>query len=117
MTFGSGPSGLLIAPLMLSFILVSGLRAVFNVFVELSVNWVFQLSEVTCVGPYLVAARKWILVCVILFLFFLIALMEFACFPPAAAFFYLVFGITTSVLLMEVMFFGLRKVSFTCAHL
>jgi len=43
--------------------------------------------------------------------------MEFACFPPAAALFHLVFGITTSALLMEVMFFGLRKVPFTCAHL
>ena len=43
--------------------------------------------------------------------------MEFACFPPAAALFHLAYGITTSMLLMEVMFFGFRKVPFTCAHL
>ena len=117
MTFGSGPSGLLILPLTLSFILISGLRAAFNVPAELSANWAFQLSEVTCAGPYLAAARKWTLVCAILPLFLLMAPMEFACFPPAAALFHLAYGITTSALLMQVMFFGLRKVPFTCAHL
>ena len=78
MTFGSGPSGLLIVPLTLSFILVSGLRAAFNVPAELSANWAFQLSEVTCAGPYLAAARKWTLVCAILPLFLFMAPMEFA---------------------------------------
>jgi hypothetical protein len=107
-TFGSGPSGLLILPLTLSFILVSGLRAAFNVPAELSANWAFQVSEVTCAGPYLAAARKWTLVCAILPLFLLMAPMEFACFPrppPCSTW----PGITTSVLLMEVMFFGCAK--------
>ena len=115
-TFGSGPSGLLVLPLTLSFILVSGLRAAFNFPAELSANWAFQLSEVTGVEPYLAATRKWILVCAILPLFLLMAPMEFASFAPAAALFHLAYGITTSVLLMEVMFFGFRKVPFTCAH-
>jgi hypothetical protein len=115
-TFGSGPPGLLVLPLTLAFILVSGLRAAFNFPAELSANWAFQLSEVTGVEPYLAATRKWILVCAILPLFLLMAPMEFASFPPAAAVFHLAFGITTSVLLMEVMFFGFRKVPFTCAH-
>ncbi len=117
MTFASGPGDLTILPLTLSFILVSGLRAAFNFPAELSGNWAFQLSEVTAVEPYLSATRKWILVCAILPLFLLMAPMEFASFPPAAALFHLAFGIATSVLLTEVMFLGFRKVPFTCAHL
>ena len=117
MTFGSGPPDLMILPLTLSFILVSGLRAAFNFPAELSGNWAFQLGEVTGVEPYLSATRKWILVCAILPLFLLMAPMEFASFPPAAALFHLAFGIATSVLLTEVMFLGFRKVPFTCAHL
>ncbi|MCX6627085.1 MAG: hypothetical protein NTW28_05595 [Candidatus Solibacter sp.] len=117
MTFGSGPSGLMILPLTLSFLLVSGLRAAFNFPAELSANWTFQLSEINGAQAYLAATRKWILVCAILPLFLLMAPMEFAYFPPAAALFHLAYGITTSVLLMEVMFFGFRKVAFTCAHL
>ena len=117
MTFGSGPSGLLVLPLTLSFILVSGLRAAFNFPAELSANWAFQLSEITGVEAYVAATRKWTVVCAILPVFLLMAPMEFACFPPAAALFHLAYGITTSVLLMEVMFFGFHKVPFTCAHL
>jgi hypothetical protein len=117
MTFGNGPSALLILPFTLSFILISGLRAAFNFPAELSANWAFQLSEVTGVEPYLAATRKWMLVCAILPLFLLMAPMEFAFFPAGTALFHLAYGITTSVLLMEVMFFGFRKVPFTCAHL
>lgn len=117
MTYGSGAAGLLILPPTLSFILVSGLRAAFNFPAELSANWAFQLSETANVAPYLAATRKWVLVCAILPLFLLMAPLEFARFGPAAALFHLAFGITTSVLLMEVMFFGFRKVPFTCAHL
>jgi hypothetical protein len=43
--------------------------------------------------------------------------MEFACFPPVVALFHMAYGITTSVLLMEIMFFDFCKVPFTCAHL
>ncbi len=116
MTFGSGPSGFPMLPLTLSFILVSGLRAAFNFPAELNANWAFQLSEISEVEPYLAATRKWILVCAILPLFVLMVPMEFTCFPPAAALFHLAYGITTSVLLMAVMFFDFRKVPFTCAH-
>ena len=116
MTFGNGRPGLLTLPLTLSFILVSGLRAAFNFPAELSANWAFQLSEITSAEPYLAATRKWTLVCAILPLFVLLAPMEFACFHPAAALFHLAYGITTSALVIEVMFFGFRKVPFTCAH-
>ena len=116
-TFNGGRSGRVFLPLTLSFILVSGLRAAFNFPAELPANWAFQLSEVAGVEPYLAAMRKWLLVCAILPLFLLLAPMEFACFAPATALFHLAYGIATSMLLIEVVFFGFRKVPFTCAHL
>lgn len=116
MSLGSGDLGLLRLPLTLSFVLVSGLRAAFNFPSELRANWAFQVSETSESHPYLHATRKWIVVCAILPLFALLAPMEFACFPWPAALFHLAFGIALSVLLMEVMFLGFRKVPFTCSH-
>jgi heme A synthase len=54
--------------------------------------------------------------CAILPLFALLAPMELACFPAAVALFHLAFGIALSVLLMELLFLGFRKVPFTCSH-
>jgi hypothetical protein len=112
----SGSSGLLRLPLTLSFILVSGLRAAFNFPSELRANWAFQLSEGNHTGECLAAMRKWIVLCAILPLFLLMAPMEFACFRWTTSLFHLAFGITLSVLLMDIMFLGFRKVPFTCAY-
>jgi hypothetical protein len=116
LSLGGGRAGLLTLPLSLSFVLVSGLRAAFNFPSELQANWTFQISEFSPVEEYLSATRKWIVVCAILPLFVLLSPMEFACFPPAAAAFHLAFGITLSILLMEIMLLGFRKAPFTCAH-
>ena len=111
-----GREGLLALSITLSFILITGLRAAFNFPSELRANWMFQVSESTAVHEHLSAMRKWIVVCAILPLYALLAIVEFAFFPWPAALFHLAFGITTSVLLMDIMFFGFRKVPFTCAH-
>ena len=104
-------------PLTLSFILVSAFRAAFNYPSELHGNWAFQLSEAVHVGEYVAATRKWIVVCAILPLFALMSPIEFACFRPAVAMFHLAFGIALSMTLAEILFFGFRKVPFTCSYL
>jgi hypothetical protein len=104
-------------PLTLSFVLVSGLRAAFNFPSELRANWAFQVSEISGIDGYLAATQKWVVVCAILPLFVLFAPMEFAYFPWRVALFHLSFGITLSILLMEILLIGFRKVPFTCAHL
>jgi hypothetical protein len=116
MTFAPGGAGRLGLPLTLSFILVSGLRAAFNFPSELGANWAFQTSETGNLAGYLAATRKWIVLCAIFPFFALIAPMEFLSFTPAPALFHLAFGISLSVLLMEILFFGFRKVPFTCAY-
>lgn len=116
LTFGSGRSGLLRLPLTLSFVLVSALRAAFNFPSELRANWAFQISESNHLADCMTAMRKWIIVCAIGPLFLLQASMEFVAFAWATAVFHLAFGLALSVLLMETMFLGFRKVPFTCAY-
>jgi hypothetical protein len=113
----SGPEGLLRLPLTLSFILISALRAAFQFPSELRANWAFQLAEIHPVEGYISATRKWIVLCAIAPLFALLAPMEFLRFSPGLATFHLAYGATLSLLLMEAMFLGFRKVPFTCAHL
>jgi hypothetical protein len=55
--------------------------------------------------------------CAIVPLFALTSIMEFAFFSWVAALFHLAFGVTLSLLLMETMFLGFRKIPFTCAYL
>jgi hypothetical protein len=112
----SGPEGLLRLPLTLSFVLVSALRAAFNFPSELRANWTFQLAELHPVAEYLAATRKWIVACAIAPLFVLLAPMEFYCFLPGTALFHLAYGFTLSLILIEIMFLGFRKIPFTCAH-
>jgi hypothetical protein len=112
----NGIDGLLALPMTLSFILVTGLRAAFNFPSELRANWAFQVTESTGANRYLAAMRKWIVTCAILPLFLVLSVMEFLWFPWRAALFHFAFGVTVSVLLMDIMFFGFRKVPFTCAR-
>lgn len=116
LSFDPNGRGLLRLPLTLSFVLVSALRAAFNFPAELNANWIYQISETDYLGQYLTATRKWIAVCGIFPLFLLLAPIELANFPWRIALFHLAYGITLSVLLTEVLFFGFRKVPFTCAH-
>jgi hypothetical protein len=115
-SIASGRAGLFELPLTLSFILISGLRAAFNFPSELSANWAFQVTEVTDIAPYMAATRKWIVLCAVVPLFVLLLPMELARFSWPAALFHSAFGLTLSVLLMEVLFLGFRKVPFTCAR-
>ena len=115
-TLGSGRSGLLPLPLTLSFFLVSGLRAAFNFPSELQANWAFQITDQDRRTECLAATRKWIAIWGILPLFALLAPVEFIFFPWTTAVFHIAFGVTLSLVLMQIMFFSFRKVPFTCSY-
>jgi hypothetical protein len=117
LNIGSGRAELLELPLTLSFILVSGLRAAFNFPSELRANWAFRISESRPVSDYLGAMRKWVVVCAILPLFAALAPLELIFFSWSTALFHLAYGITLSLLLIDVMFLGFQKVPFTCSYL
>jgi hypothetical protein len=110
---GTGARGL---PLILSFILVAGLRAIFHLPAELPANWVFQIAATESVRPARQAVRKWMILCAILPLFILLAPLEVAIAGGRTACLSLACGITASVVLMETAFSGFRKIPFTCAY-
>ncbi|HWC98181.1 MAG TPA: hypothetical protein VG456_15580 [Candidatus Sulfopaludibacter sp.] len=112
----SGGSSLRV-PLMLSFILISGLRAAFNFPSDLRANWAFQVSESSPVAAYVRATRMWVMLCAIVPLFLALAAIEAARAPWTAAAFHFAFGVAVSIMLMEVMFLGFHKVPFTCSHI
>lgn len=113
---GISREGLLIVPLTLSFFLVSGLRAGFNFPVELRANWVFQMTENESRTGHLAATRKWVILCGIAPLFALLAPFEFFFWPWRIALFHVSFGTILSLLLLEALFAGFRKVPFTCSY-
>jgi len=108
--------GVLEAPVILSFLAVSGLRATFNVPYQLEANWIFRTADGGA-GEYLKAIRKWVFLCRIVPLYGLVALFEFAWFDRRAAVFHLIFDLVMTAFLTEAFFFSFNKVPFTCAYL
>ncbi len=108
--------GVLEAPVILSFLAVSGLRATFNVPYQLEANWIFRTADGGA-GEYLKAIRKWVFLCRVVPLYGLVALFEFAWFDRRAAVFHLIFDLVMTAFLTEAFFFSFNKVPFTCAYL
>jgi len=104
------------APLILAFVLISGLRATFNVPCELNANWMFQIVGEDKAPHFMKAVRKWLFLCRMIPLFAIVAVFEFVLFPPMAATFHLVFDLIISALLIEGFFIRFNKVPFTCAY-
>ncbi len=104
------------APLALSFVLISGLRAVFNFPSDLRANWAFRVSEMQSADVYVRGTRKWVLACAVVPLFLVLAAIEALRAAGAVVVFHFGFGVTSSLVLMELLFFGFQKVPFTCAH-
>jgi hypothetical protein len=110
-------SGLVDAPLMLSFFIVSGLRATFNIPYELDANWMFRINSSKGATEYLKATRRWVLLRGIIPLYVVLAPLEFLFLKPGEAVFQLAFGLAISLLLIEGFFFQFNKVPFTCSYL
>src|SRR5204863_5959374 len=83
--------GLVEAPLIMSFFVVSGLRATFNIPYELGANWMFQITSGSDAAEYLKATRRWVFLRGIVPVYALLALVEFEFFDPSEAIFHLAF--------------------------
>jgi hypothetical protein len=110
-------TGLLEAPLILSFFAVSGLRATFNIPYELGANWMFQITSGHKADEYLTATRRWVLLRGVLPMYAVLVPLEFGFLGPAEAAFHLAFGLAIAALLTELFFFNFNKVPFTCSYL
>jgi hypothetical protein len=109
--------GLIEAPLILSFFVVSGLRATFNIPYELGANWMFQITTGHDAGEYRKATRRWVLLRGVLPMYAILVPLEFGFLRPAEAAFHLAFGLAIAALLTELFFFNFNKVPFTCSYL
>jgi macrolide transport system ATP-binding/permease protein len=113
--FRLSPQGSLDATVMLSFLLITGLRATFNVPYELGANWMFQVTAGSSVD-YLAAVRKWVFLCRILPLYTVLAALEFLFFTPLTAISHLTFDLLLAAVLIELFFLNFNKVPFTCSY-
>src|SRR5262249_21708292 len=59
--FAISQEGMLALPLTLSFFVVSGFRAAFNMPYQLQANWMFQTTDSGDTRPYAAGTRKWVL--------------------------------------------------------
>jgi len=109
--------GLMEAPLVLSFFVVSGLRATFNIPYELGANWMFQITSGNQAAEFLKATRRWVLLRGVLPVYAALAPLEFAFSDAREAAFHLAFGLAIATLLTEILFFKFNKVPFTCSYL
>jgi putative ABC transport system permease protein len=114
--FRLSTQGALEAPLIVAFVLISGLRATFNVPYELNANWIFQIPANQNSQPFLKAVRKWMFLYRIVPMFGFIALFEFASFERTTAISHLLFDLVIAGFLFEGFFFNFNKVPFTCSY-
>ncbi len=104
-------------PLILSFALLLGLRAVVNVPVSLEANWAFRLTEKHDIRSYFSGVRKAVFLLYLVPMFVLL----FACYAmlwdPKTAIWHCLYGLTVSVLVMDVLFLRFLKIPFACSYL
>jgi hypothetical protein len=114
--FSISKDGMLALPLILSFFVVSGLRATFNIPYELPANWIFQTTDTHDSRQHVNATRKWVAVSGVLPLALCVSAIEFAYWSWMDAAFHLVFEGIVSLALLEILFINFRKVPFTCSY-
>jgi len=110
-------AALLSIPLVLSFFALSGMRVIFPLPAELRANWIFQLTENERRRDCLAGVRKSMMVWTIVPLFALLW--------PACAFLWgwrvasleLLFALTLSLILIELLLLRFFKIPFTCSYL
>lgn len=103
-------------PLVLCFFLLSGLRYVFTVPIELSGNWIFRITEFETRRNALDGARSAMLWFGVLPLFTILAPFYFVLWTPGIAAAHLVFSMVISILLIEAMVVEFWKIPFTCSY-
>jgi hypothetical protein len=110
-------SALLSIPLVLSFFVLAGMRVIFTVPAELPSNWVFKLTENESRKKHFFATHKVMFYFGTLPLF--VVLLPFYLFlwgwPTTLLHFS--YGMTLSLILIEVLLLKFHKIPFTCSYL
>jgi hypothetical protein len=105
---------LLAIPLVLSFFLLLGIRALANVPASLEANWVYQITERKPRRHYFAGLKKAVFFEMLFPLFVLVFVFYYYLWGSKLALLHCLYGLAASVLLMEVLFLRYPKVPFTC---
>lgn len=111
------PTPMLLAQqFVLAFFLLTGVRTAFTIPVALEANWVFRATEGVDAAASLSGVRRALAFRVALPPFVLLAPLHGLLWGTRVAALHLVAGVVCSVLLVEVLLFGDRKIPFACAY-
>jgi hypothetical protein len=103
-------------PLVLSFFILSGIRYIFTMPVELPANWLFRLTENQDRRRTLNASRRILIWFGVVPLFCALAPFYFVLWPPGVAIAHLLFSVAISILLAEALVLDFWKIPFTCSY-
>jgi hypothetical protein len=107
---------LLSVPLILSLFMLSGMRMVFAIPVELAANWVFQITEQNDHKDCLKGVRKAMTLLGIVPLFAVLFPLYVALWGLGPALFETAFGVALAAALVELLLLNFKKLPFTCSH-
>jgi hypothetical protein len=103
-------------PLVLSFFILSGMRYVFTIPSELPANWLFRVTETDQRRHALDGAQSAMLWLAVVPLFIALTPFYFVLWSPGIALAHLLFSVTISILLIEVLLLDFWKIPFTCSY-
>jgi hypothetical protein len=108
---------LLLGPRLLAFFLLVGMRVCFAVPIDLDANWLFRLSPKLQIKGHQRGVRKFLIGGLILPLFMFSGLFYLMIWDWHAVLMHLCYGVTLSLVLMELLFMRFEKIPFTCSYL
>ncbi len=111
----NGP--LLALPLLVVFVLLGGIRSLANVPIASEANWIFRITETPRRDRYISGLRKAVFLKILLPFFLAVFILHFFIWTGRDAFLHAAYGMTLSLLGLELAFFRFRKIAFACTFL
>jgi hypothetical protein len=103
-------------PFLIAFFVISGFRAVFQFPAELAANWLFRITEARWTETSRSATRKRVLVSGLAPTLLVALPFEMAVWEWRSVLLHGAFQLVSAALLIELMFWSLDKVPFTCSY-
>jgi len=104
-------------PFIISFFLVLGIRAISQIPIAIEANWIFRLRETSGKKHYLIGFKKGILIVLIAPLFVVLFFLYSFLWGWMTGLLFCLYGFVISLLLVEIVFLGYRKIPFACSYL
>jgi len=113
---GNSDTAILSTPLILSFFLLVGMRGIFAIPVDLDSNWLFRLAPIERAGSAHAGVGRFLIFAIIVPVYVLAGLLYRLFWSWDAAVLHVCFGVTLSLLLMQLLFYRFSKIPFTCSY-